>query len=839
MLRFSIVMVIALTCYLPSSAQVFSNSTNAQGISVNFGTPIYGNGVSFYDFNQDGWDDLTIATEGNGIYLYSNEEGTFELFQILPNAGDAKAVVWADFDLDGDADLFVTTYLASCQIWIQDDLSFSNEIEGSGIPIGLDAATFGAAAADYDQDGDIDLYVCNYNWGTGQSNWLLRNDGSGHFDEVASEAGVDNGILPSFMPVWADFDHDGDADLYVINDKLPPNALYENNGDGTFTDVSDGSGSDVVAEAMSNSIADFDGDGDLDIYVAQGYSGNFLLRNDGGFNFTDVTATADLSVDSFCWSALWNDYDNDSSQDLLVNTENPIANTNHFFRNNGLGLFSAYNEVFSFPNAGATYSNARGDIDQNGFVDLVQTAQGPNNLKLWSNSGNSNHWIGIRLIATASNHDAIGVWINVNAQENSSSHYTLSGEGFLGQASQHRVIGLHDSESADLSIEWPSGWTDTYLEVEIDQYIDFTEGETYQVPLNITGSTVLCAGDSVIISAGEHEQFEWSTGAVSESIVVYEPTSVQVTVLTEYGFYASSEILNIQMSDEPDYSIGITPPLCHNSVDGSISVSGENVDYFLVDGSPHSNLATDLNAGSYELILVDNWGCLYPSNVIIEAPSPLSITAVLTEPSCFNSADGTISLEASGGSGVYIYEPSQFIDTLSAGEILITLTDDNGCSIDSTLTVTQPDEITFDLNVVHAQGEINGNAYAAVYGGTPPYIYQWSNGATQAFADDLVPGNYVLTVIDQNACIINIPVTIDQLVTITEEERTIEVFPNPVHDILFISENLQNQAYQLFDQSGRLVQTGLIASKGIDFSKIQTGQYVLLIKNQYVRIVVE
>lgn len=334
------------------------------------GVSVYGHqGVSLGDFNGDGLEDLYVSQPG-GLpnRLYRNDgDGTFS--DVTRSAGvgvldETSMSLFADVDNDGRQDLLLVGATP---------MLFRNLGEGrfrldreSGLDVGGDRAAMltGAAMADYDADGHLDLYVCAYDfWDAGSeydaptpyfdalngpANLLFRNDGTGRFEEVGTTAGLGpTNNRFSFAAAWGDYDGDGDADLYVAND-FGRNNLYRNNGDGTFTDRAAALGVEDLGAGMSAAWGDYDNDGDLDLYTANMWSsaglritgsaqfdsvapssdvrdlfrrqaqGNSLFRNDGPQGFTDVSDEAGVRRSRWAWASDFVDLNSDGLLDLFV-----------------------------------------------------------------------------------------------------------------------------------------------------------------------------------------------------------------------------------------------------------------------------------------------------------------------------------------------------------------------------------------------------------------------------------------------------------------------------------------------------------------------------------------
>jgi hypothetical protein len=499
--------VLLLLCFFvatstSSFAQFFDVSASHNISNVNDGT-IYGNGVSFYDFNNDGWDDLTLGS-GNQIPLfYENIEGEYsQVFFDIPVApvGNVEIILWADYDNDGDPDLLTSQFGGFLQLWNNDGyFNFTEVSEAAGLDTGF-WAWWGASFCDYNHDGYLDLYAGKYydtlnNFDTEKQGLLYLNNGDGTFTDVTTAAGVELLPQPIFQPVWFDYNHDGWEDLYLIIDRIVwENRLFKNNGDGTFTDVSQSSGTDVSVNSMTGTIGDYDNDQDFDIYVTNGPSINYLFRNNNDETFDIVTEEAGLLVDLTSWGALWLDYDNNGWEDIFVGTTGFMwgANQNKFYTNNEDGTFTdATSLVGLYGDLSPSFVSAIGDINNDGYYDFVTNNNDPFPTILWQNDGGANHFLSATLKGTTSNKEGIGSWITCYADNKILSRYTHCGENIVGQSSRKEIFGLAGSTSVDsLRIEWNSGTIDTYYNLDVDQHLFFVEGESFCV-----GTPCRCAGD--------------------------------------------------------------------------------------------------------------------------------------------------------------------------------------------------------------------------------------------------------------------------------------------------------------------------------------------------------
>lgn len=489
-----------------------------------------GGGVGLLDYDGDGDLDLFFAQGGPlsplpqaearaDVLLRNDGDGRFVDVSRqagLSPRGYGQGVTVADYDGDGDPDVFVTRYGVNT-LWRNDrDLGrFSDVTAQSGL-VGSHWS-LGAAFADLDGDGDLDLFVANYfvfdparapfahdpvtgkaGYGMpeqfpGEPDVLYRNDGNGHFTDVTARAGV-AGESRGMGCLAADFDEDGRMDLLLAND-VQPNTLWHNRGDGTFEDRAMVWGIGVNGEGhaeanMGIAHGDTNGDGTLDVVISHFFNEHHTLwqrlpRTISGADvvFVDQTFDAGLGTDSrplTGWGTILADFDQDGQLDLMVTNghirpepgqtytyENPPI----LWHNQGNGRFRNVTATAGpyFRSLHLGRGLAAGDLDGDGDLDLVVVHHGSPSVVLWNESNPQGNSILVHLRGDGANSDAIGARLTATAGGRTLVR-TIDGGGSYVSASDRRIhLGLGPTRVIDqLQIRWPSGKVDTQAGVRCD-----------------------------------------------------------------------------------------------------------------------------------------------------------------------------------------------------------------------------------------------------------------------------------------------------------------------------------------------------------------------------------
>lgn len=493
-----------------------------------------GSGLAWGDYDGDGDDDLFVVNFSGDIVaglphgknaLFNNDgNGTFQ--NVATAAGVdhpvfGMAPTWADYDNDGDLDLYITAYGENV-LYQNNNGTFSDVSSKSGINDNRFSA--GATWGDYDADGDLDVYVTNYvdfiyqesdksaarrQYGAevpftlnpssynAQANSLFRNNGDGTFTDVAKDVGVEDKDGRSLGATWFDFEGDGDLDLYVAND-VSKNGVYQNNGDGTFTDIGAVSLAADYRGAMGLAVGDVDSDGDDDLLVTHWVAQeNALYENMLGewgdqsrVSFMDTAedhGLGQISLHMVGWATGLVDLDNDGLLDLWVVNGHTLEEENNvtqlqkqemqlFRQVKAEGFFeigSESCEALATPFVGR--GGAHADYDNDGDVDIAVLKFGEGVMLLENISNTNGHWLRVHLSQSDKNRFAIGATVSVKTGDVIRTKQVGVDGSYLSQHQIDVQFGLGDSEIVDeLIITWPDGSTTVQMGVGVDQLINVT-----------------------------------------------------------------------------------------------------------------------------------------------------------------------------------------------------------------------------------------------------------------------------------------------------------------------------------------------------------------------------
>ena len=506
-----------------------------------------GSGAAWADYDNDGWLDLFVVNQAGPLTLSADEvrsssarsalyrnngDGTFT--DVSASAGidyrsHGMGAAWGDYDNDGWPDLVVSSYGENELFRNNGDGTFERRSEQSGIGAYQGFWT-GVSWGDFDRDGLLDLYVAGYvkysdlgkmppslqydveappslnpSAFAPERNLLYRNNGDGTFTEMAYQAGVANPRGRSLAAAWVDLDDDGWPDLYVAND-VSDNALFRNLGNGLFEEVSLAARVADYRGAMGIAVGDWDGDGDVDLFITHWIAQENALYNNmrtqrleldlpraRTLQFMDEAdryGLGQIALDYVGWGTSFFDYDNDGSLDLFVvngstlqEDDDPrllVGMRDQLFwnRNAEEGFYdvsAVSGQYFATESVGR--GAAFGDYDNDGDTDVFVVNNGGRAVLLRNDGGNTNRWLKIRLEGRQSNRSAIGAKLRLVAGPTVQIREVGSQSSYLSQNSLIAHFGLGSRAQADtLEIVWPSGLREILTNVAADQTLHLVEG---------------------------------------------------------------------------------------------------------------------------------------------------------------------------------------------------------------------------------------------------------------------------------------------------------------------------------------------------------------------------
>ena len=462
----------------------FTDVTEKAGLHPN----LFGMGVAVGDYDGDGYQDVFITGYGRSVLYHNNGDGTFTDVTAksgINAPGWSTSAVWFDYDNDGKLDLFVCQFLDYSSLKVCDvENSYGGKMSGP--------------SAD-------ETFYCHPRIFPPTASHLYRNDGDGHFTDVSVETGI-AGLLGKGLGVVAtDINNDGYMDLFVSNDTLA-NFLLINRGGKKFEEVGQAAGVAFSEDGLTRSgmgvdSADFDRDGWQDLFVANLDQELFALyRNLGNEMFDDLsksTGIAEATRLMSGWGVRFFDYDNDGLMDLILADGHPDDSVDRrmrgvtysepllLFHNAGNGKMTNVSK-----SSGAVFEKrysarglAVGDLNNDGYPDLLVGINGGAPLLLYNNTKSRNHWIGFHLVGTTSNPDAVGALIKWSLAGAAHSRLKMAGGSFMSSHDPREIVGIGKETHVDwVEIHWPkpSRRVDRLVNPPIDKYLTIVEGKGIQ-----------------------------------------------------------------------------------------------------------------------------------------------------------------------------------------------------------------------------------------------------------------------------------------------------------------------------------------------------------------------
>jgi hypothetical protein len=467
--------------------------------------------IDLYVVRGDIGPNLLFRNRGNGTF---QEVGAAAGVNITGALGNGP--VFGDYDGDGWLDLLVGGVEVTEPVLLRNlgNGTFQNVTASSGLVYTGD--TYSSSFGDFDGDADIDIFMTHWGAAQFTGGHLWRNTGSGSFVEWDSEAGFslfgEDLFEYTYTGTFADIDNDDDSDMLVAAD-FNTSEVYSNDGDGTFTETTTAAISDQFG--MGSAVADYDNDGDLDWFVTSiwdtindpepGFTrdGNRLYKNQGNGTFTDVTDVARVRRGGWGWAASFADFNNDGFLDIYhVNGWRwppHDFDPSRMFISNGNGVFTERSQELGVDDRGQGRGIACFDYDRDGDIDIFVANNSAAPILYRNNGGNAGAYVAVKLIGSPPNTEALGARVIVRTGALRQIREIHGGSNYVSQDPTEAHFGVGSATYVDsLRIEWPNGTTNVFTNLPVNHLMTFEYGNITAVEPGLTlsppGGGLACAG---------------------------------------------------------------------------------------------------------------------------------------------------------------------------------------------------------------------------------------------------------------------------------------------------------------------------------------------------------
>ncbi len=548
---FAILLIVSISVTNQCVAQIsFSDKTNILEAKDNYS----GVAVGVLDINGDGLDDILKLNHGTYLNIEFQTSNGFQNMEFGEVSFESQwSMCAADVNNDGIREVlsggFGTISLAKIN-------PFSGSFENEELEDSQQIFVQGSNFVDINNDGFLDIFACHDNG----ASFIWANDGNGNFsiqDWIDLSQDGDSGEAASgnYGSTWIDFDNDGDIDLYIakcrqgvtnINDPRRINKLYVNDGNGDFTELASEFGLASRWQSWTADFGDVNNDGWLDCLITNHDHNAQLLINDGTGNFEEIENVG-INIGGTPIQGIMRDFDNDGFLDIIV-----AGSRAQVFHNNGDLTFTELDNLFD---NNEIESFGLGDLNNDGYVDVyggyANIYTSPSNItdKVWINNGGANNHAAIRLQGVVSNRDAIGARVALYGSWGIQIREVKAGESYGISNSTTSYFGLGTADQIDsLIVIWPSGLKQRELDIPINTQITIIEGGCLaeSPTLETIGQLIFCPGDSLIIDAQDgFASYLWSNGSTEQSIVAKESGNYSLIIMNEEGCTGFSHTINV------------------------------------------------------------------------------------------------------------------------------------------------------------------------------------------------------------------------------------------------------------------------------------------------------
>jgi hypothetical protein len=652
------------------------------------------------DMDNDGLDDIVILDQSKNLKIaYQQMDGSFLIseFGSVSNENQWGMSV-ADVDNDGHKDVMVGGHYDDVHVVDINGPGDYTQVDYSWASVYFQGSSFG----DIDNDGWIDGFVCHddghnailHNNGDGS-----MDNGVGMIDMVFYPEVDGNDNSGNYGSTFTDFDRDGDLDLFIakcrqfIDDPYDPrrtNVLLVNDGNNNYSDEAPERGLVNLEQSWTVDFADLDNDGDFECLLTTHSNTLEIYDNDGNGYFTNVTAGSGLEYGGFYLQAKFADFDNDGFVDLVHS-----GGSHRYFHNNGDMTFTLVNNMFVANDV--MHSLAIGDLNHDGYLDLYAsygdgyvTPDNDNDDRLFMNDGGDNNFIVFDLEGTESNKDAIGAIVEIHGPWGVQIREIRAGESYGITNTGICHFGLGAATEVDFAIiHWPAGGELTIDNPAVNTWHNVIEGECFLAAPNITalGGTEFCPGGNVTLQVdGNATNYTWNNDATSATITVSEPGNYFVIVSNASGCEAISQSIVVSYAAETAPVVVAQGDL-HICDNGSVILTASEGDAYDWSNGSNTQSIEVSEAGDYS-VSVQGLCSTLESNTVTVMVSDAPIEPIVSDITIDQNTSGIFTV--TGGNNISWFDSEDATTPIATGNSFSTP------SLSSTTTYWVEDQIIYD-----------------------------------------------------------------------------------------------------------------------------------------------